>query len=965
MLFCQTGFIHPQIYRNVLRLSLSIFGIFLLGIYASAQNAISIKANLDVENKSFDIFQTIRYQNASNDTLKTVYLNDWNNAYSTKKTPLAKRFTEEFNDKFHFAKSEQRGFTTITDIRDAENNALNYQNAKNHPDVIKIELQRPLLPGAYYNLSISYISVIPDDTFTGFGISDKNEFHLKYWYLTPAVYDGKWEIYSNKNLDDLYVPPADINIELSLPLEYQVVTELNINNVKQTTSQQTYELKGEQRVNTTLILSKQSDFKYVQTDDFTISSNLPTKKVSPEQKALITDKITRYITQNLGEYPHEKLLITRKDYKKDPLYGINQLPDFLRPFPDTFQYELQLLKTAINNYLENTLLINPRKDYWLREGIQIYYLMKYVEQYYPDTKLAGSLADIWGLRAFHAADLMYNDQFGMFYMQMARTNRDQALSTSKDSLIKFNANIANKYKAGVGLRYLDDFVNSGIVERTISEFIKNQKLTITNSKAFETSLKNKTPKNVDWFFEDYVDSRSIIDFKIKDIKKTKDSVTVTIKNKRNNNMPVSLFSMKNDSILSKTWIEDISNVKKVTLARDSIDKLALNYDNTIPEFNMRDNYKSTRGFFFNNKPFQFRLFQDVEDPYYNQIFLMPEFAFNNIYDGITVGAKFYNKTLLRKRLNYRISPQYSFGSNSLTGGVSASYTHNIENRDLFYINYGFSARYSSFAEDSFVTRVTPSLSFVFRRNEDFRSDERRALNFRYLSIQRDLSDRPELAEQLLEFDEPDYSVFNVRYVKSNPNLVNFSKWFYDLQFAQNFGKFAFNYEYRKLTERNRQYNFRLFAGTFLYNNTDPNSDFFSFALDRPTDYLFDFNYLGRSEASGVFSQQIIIAEGGFKSMLETPFANQWILTTNFSTTLWKYIEAYGDLGFVKNKGMSPNFVYDSGIKVDLVTDFFELYFPIYSKLGWEIAQERYDQKIRIKFTVDPQVLLGLFRRKWY
>lgn len=44
--------------------------------------------------------------------------------------------------------------------------------------------------------------------------------------------------------------------------------------------------------------------------------------------------------------------------------------------------------------------------------------------------------------------------------------------------------------------------------------------------------------------------------------------------------------------------------------------------------------------------------------------------------------------------------------------------------------------------------------------------------------------------------------------------------------------------------------------------------FFSFALDRPTDYLFDFNYLGRSEDTGLVSQQIIIAEGGFKSQLD-------------------------------------------------------------------------------------------------
>ena len=91
---------------------------------------------------------------------------------------------------------------------------------------------------------------------------------------------------------------------------------------------------------------------------------------------------------------------------------------------------------------------------------------------------------------------------------------------------------------------------------------------------------------------------------------------------------------------------------------------------------------------------------------------------------------------------------------------------------------------------------------------------------------------------------------------------------------------TFNYEFRKLSENNRQFNLRCFAGVFLYNNTPQNDDYFSFALDRPTDYLFDYGYLGRSEASGLFSQQIIIAEGGFKSFLEPRYANQWMTTAN-------------------------------------------------------------------------------------
>ncbi|NRA92315.1 MAG: hypothetical protein HRU26_06450, partial [Psychroserpens sp.] len=65
-----------------------------LSLVVFGQNAIDLKAEFDVENKTVQVKQTIKYFNSSEDTLNEIYLNDWNNAYSTKNTPLAKRFEE-------------------------------------------------------------------------------------------------------------------------------------------------------------------------------------------------------------------------------------------------------------------------------------------------------------------------------------------------------------------------------------------------------------------------------------------------------------------------------------------------------------------------------------------------------------------------------------------------------------------------------------------------------------------------------------------------------------------------------------------------------------------------------------------------------------------------------------------------------------------------------------------------------
>jgi hypothetical protein len=935
--------------------------IFILSICAAAfgQNKIDVKASFDIENKTIKISQVIEYFNTSEDVLNTIYLNDWNNSYSTKKTPLAIRIADEYINDFHLAKNEDRGYSVITSMKQGDLDLV-YTQLEDQIDVLKVELNTPLKPNESYKIKLNYLVKIPNAKFTKYGFTNKGKINLRYWYITPAVYDGKWQYFSNKNLDDLFIPKADVSLEIEHPNGYTLTSELDVDKTQQSANKQIINFSGKNRVNTKLFISKNSDFKTIQDEGFSMVSNINDEGIEVIDKVLITEKITDFIFENFGKYPHKKLLLSQIDYDKDPVYGLNILPSFIKTYPNYFKYELKLLKTALHNHLENTLLINPRTDQWLLDGIQIYYLMKYVDEHYPNMKFLGNLADFWGVRSFHAADMKFNDKYVLAFMIMARTNRDQPLTMAKDSLLKFNKRIANKYKAGVGLKYLDDFVNKDVVETSIESFVKQNQLQHTTTKAFESFIKSKTNKNIDWFFEDYLDTRKRIDFKIRKVKKTKDSITLTIKNKSNHKMPISLYSLNNDSIVGKTWVENIEDSKTITIPRLDANKLALNYNNAIPEFNLRDNWKSLKGFFFNNKPLQFRLFQDIEDPYYNQVFFMPTFEFNNIYDGFTLGMKAYNKTVLRKLFNYKIEPRYAFRSKTLTGSASIFKTHYIQNKNLYAINYGVSGGYNSFAEDLFVRRITPSVQFLFRENKDFRSNRRQLISLRHVIINRD-----EDINSILTTTEPNYSVFNLRYINSNDNLINFSKWSTDLQFAEKFSKLSFNFEFRRLFESNRQINIRAFAGLFLRNDTDADSNFFSFALDRPTDYLFDYNYLGRSEESGIFSQQFIEAEGGFKSQLEPRFANQWITTLNVSTTLWRYILAYGDVGFVKNKFDNSHFVYDSGIRINLVTDYFEVYFPMYSNLGWEVGQPNYDQRIRFKFTADPQALLGLFRRRWF
>ncbi len=931
--------------------------IFLILIFSwlssQAQNDISISATLIPESKSLSVEEEVVYKNTSTEILNEIYFFDWANSFSSKTTPLGKRFSENYESSFHFEKDKDRGKTDIISVANKDLNSLKWERG-NEVDILKVILDKPLSPNESYTIKFTFNVKIPDDKFTRFGVTEDNDFKLQYWYLSPAVYSEKWEVYSNKNVEDLYLAPSNFNVQFNLPKEYFVNSDLDLVSDEIQATNRIVKLAGEKRMHSDFFLQQIQDFEAIETDQFTIVTNIHDKKVNDPMRALLIDRVVHFLSERLGPYPFKKMMVTNEDYKKNPVYGLNLLPDFISPFPDGFEYDLALLKAISQNYIENTLPLQPRDDYWLQGSLQIYMMMKYVDANYPKMKIIGSLSDWWIIRWAHAADLEFNDQYPILYLNMARNNIQQSLTSPRDSLLKYNTNIGSSYYGGSGLNYLGDYLGDGVLDKSIKQFYSENALKLTKSSELETVLEQNTTLPVNWFFEDYISERTTIDFKISKVKKRGDSLDVTVRNLRKTVLPVSIYGKNKNKTLFKKWVLPIDSIAIVTVPSKDVRKLVLNNEGKIAEYNRRNNTKAIQGLL--NRPLQFRLFQDVEDPDYNQLFFMPIFEYN-LYDGISVGTKLYNKTVLPKPISYKLEPQYGLRSHTLIGSGGISYTQTMDKGNLYAMRYGVSGNYYSYDENLFYTKLTPYMTFAFR-NKDIRDNEQQFINLRNVYVQRD--ENPADTRQ-----EPSYNVFDAQYVYSNPNLINYFRGVVDYQISQKFSKISTTFEYRKLFLNNRQLNLRAYAGAFIYNDTRQNEDYFSFALDRPSDYLFEYGYYGRSEDTGLFSQQLIVAEGGFKSQLQPAFANSWIATLNASTNIWRWIFGYADVGLVHNKGRGTNAVYDTGIKLTLVADYFELYFPMYSNLGWEPGLPNYDQKIRFIVTLSPSTLLRLFTRRWY
>ena len=935
---------------SIYNLYLIIF--LLVSFFAVAQHHSKLVVVYSNDDKTLTVNQELNYYNQSQDTLKSIVLNDWNNAYSDKNTPLGKRFSDEFVRSFHVASTKERGTTTINSISDISNINFSWNRPDNHPDLVEIQLNNPLLPNQKILINLSYVIKIPNNKFTRYGYNLLDEVAIKNWFLTPSRYEnGSFIKYSNLNLDDAVNALTDINLSINIPSEFSVNSDL----VFLTTTDNTFNYSGKNFLNSSLYIAKKNTFSSFKNATLDVATNLQENKISDIQKAIVIDKIVNYVSQNLGAYSHSKIVISQTDYEQNPFYGLNQLPSFIRPFQDDFVFELKFLKTYLNNYLKNSLQLDSRKDNWIIDAIQVYYLMKYMDEFYPNAKMMGSIAKLKLVKSYNLVTLDFNEQYSYYYMLMARKNLDQPIGDSKSTLIKFNEKIASKYKAGLSFNYLANYIGLENLEKSIFNFISFATKNETNASKFESILKSNSNKNLDWFFNSIVNSRAIIDYKFNAFYKTKDSVSFSLKNKTNVAVPISIYGLKNKKVVFKQWIDSVKTDSIYKFNRENADKIVINYENEVPEFNRRNNWKSLKSFKISNKPIKFNFLKDLEDPNYNQVLYVPTLGYN-LYDGFIPGMSFHNKTLLDKPFIFDVIPSYSLKSNTFSGSFSFFVNQYNRNCNLFNSRFGFSGSTFRYAQDANYQKVNPYAIFKFREN-DYRDNHKRTLILRQVYVNREKS------EIVKNTFEGNYSVFNARYSNYTTEITRTFGYGTDLQLSSNFGKIAGDFNFRRLFNDNRQVNLRLYAGYFLYNNS--NSDYFNFALDRPTDYLFDYNYLGRSESTGIFSQQYIIAEGGFKSKLKNASANQFIATANGSFNIWNWVEIYGDLGVIKSKNTKEFFAYDSGIRLNLVTDYFELYFPVYSNNGWEIAQPNYTERIRFIVAFSPNTLISLFTRKWF
>ena len=936
------------------RFSFKIF-IFFVNIFiikfSFSQESIdySISASLLTETDQMIIKQKISFLNQS-DLLENIYLNDWANSYSSTKSPLADRLVEEYTRSFYLSAKSKRGNTLISNIY-VNGSKAKWNRKRNNLDIIEISIDKPIKKGIV-NIDLSYVVKLPSSKFTGYGKIKRNQYFIENFFITLSKFvKNKQILNSNLDLEEVPINESKFSVNLKIDKSLNVFSSLNLKDFENENGEVTYAFESN-KIKQVIFLIGDLNIKELDFEEKLININIESKDFKLETQKNSIKNIFQFIESIDAIDQPTKILITDEKYSKRPFYGLSIMPTFLNSFSRSFEFEIKMLSVYLQFLIKENFNLDSRKDYWFESGLYYYLMLKYLKNKYPDKLILDEILKQpilrFFLKGYQISKLKSHDLFLHFHEFMVRRNLHQEITLPKNELTRYNEQIGIPSQNGLLFNYLINSFNLDMNEFLF--IVKKENLSgIELREKFEKFFKISELEN----FNHYLNKRNSIDLFFEKISFERDSIELVIKEKNNIQMPFKVGLFKKNSKIDIIDFDSNDIGKKIVIQNKDYQYLEINPDRDLPEFNRNNNVKriGSGGF----KKIKFSFVKDIEDPFSNQIFYNPRLNFN-AYDGILFGTRLNNKTIKSRPFIFVAEPFYSTRERTLVGSFSGLFSKYNENSNYYLKTFSFSSATYHYDQSLRYRSLGTSFS-IFKRNKNLRDNRKQALVFSLQYVNREKNTLQDLS--------PDYNVGSINYIYSNKGALNYFTLSGKSEFSSKFGKIYLTTDYRHLLKSGRQVSLRLFAGKFFWKNT--NSAYFDFALDRPTDYLFQYQYLGRSEQTGIYSQQFIFAEGGFKSKFNDPYSNDILVTINAGFGIWKWLEGYFDFGLIKNKNENSRFLYDSGLRINILPDYLELFFPLYNSNGFQLTDDLspYSEKIRFLLTLQPKTLTKLFTRKWF
>lgn len=956
----------------------------------------NIEVRLDDELHQLHASEAIEYVNNSPSTLHFIWFHLWPNAYKDGKTALSKQMRQDNDLTLFFSKHRDRGWIDSLHFH-VDGKPVRMELDEKNPDVCRIFLDEPLGPGETAIISTPFRVQIPKGIFSRLGHLDQ-AYQITQWYPKPAVFDQDgWHQMPYLGQGEFYSEFGTFDVHITLPENYVVgatgdlvngENELAWLNQKVLKTEAIKEFDYEDMSfpasssNTKTLhyhQEKVHDFGWFADKRYHVLKGeveLPVTGRKVTTWAMFTNNeadlwknsieylndATYYYSLWVGEYPNNH--VTAVDGVLSEGGGM-EYPNvtIIGEAGDAVSLDEVIMHEVGHNWFYGILGSNERDHPWLDEGLNSFIEYRYMRRKYPDLMLrdlyGGRKLIDFGMKWVGLWNLEHRQLNGHAYNLAARSNTDQPIELKSVGYNSINYGTIAYAKTAFAFNYLLEYLGDDKTNLLMLEYFERWKFKHPQPEDFEAVAIEVVGDSLSWFFNDVIRSADKMDYSISRIKKEEGKLRIKVRNngKIAGPFPISMLFGK-DTIDTK-WFQGIEKSDWLEIDCSDCDRLVLDAHEVIPDINRKNNTMRVNGVFRNVEKVQPRFVAYYENPYRSQFALAPTVGWNT-YDGFLLGFAVYNNIAPVNKFSYMLMPMWAFNSKTITGSGRLAYTFHQNQR---YPNVTLAVSGHRFNVGRIHSRYNPSdafspqlprnilrpeikLDFLPQKRRSNRNQSIRLRNTMYITeAGKVVRNIPQLTYTYKQSFAPHVGEFNA-----------------DLQWLNSEAKLSLEAIYRFKFRKGYGIRARLFFGKFITRSTTRSFNFRMSSFREADDYLYDGTYLGRKPTNGFLDQQMMEADGGFRSDFKIGQSSDWILALNLSSTIYRKIpiELFASVGTYANAGSeilgTQLFLAEFGVSVVLVRDVLEVHFPfLYSKDIREdikLNTSNYGQQIRFTFNLN-------------
>ncbi|REK06442.1 MAG: M1 family peptidase [Bacteroidetes bacterium] len=876
-----------------------------------------------------------RYTNNSPDTLHVIYVHLWPNAYRSSKTELAKQLYADGDPVMLRMKQDDTGYMDSLDFR-SNGESLNWKLLTDTPDICLIRLKKALLPGSFVEISTTMKVKIPNSEISRLGHIGQS-YMITQWYPKPAVYDKNgWNYFSYLHRGEFYGEFGDYDVSITIPSNYVVAsTGILTDNKKE------FEWLEEKALNTARMINFTNDMSFPESSKEMKTLRFKQDKI--HDFAWFADKRYHVLKGEVYLRGRDKAISTwsfftnaeAEYWKKAPQHladALNFFSDRIGVYPydqisaadvtvargsgmeypmvtaigttgDAFEFEKTIVHEVAHSWFYGILGSNEREHPWIDEGFTNFFETRYIYNRHKQDSSKQEEAFLklgrWG-KYFGLDSINHRNAQYLSYLMGARRNLDQAPGLHSTRLSKTNYGRVVYRKSTLCIDYLLAHLGDSLFDACIRNFYEEWKFRHPYPEHIRHSFEKTSNKDLSWFFDDCINSNKKSDYSLTSAEKISgtDNYKLRIKNKGDYNPPLIVQGIKESQIKTRFSTEGFEGEKEIEISCNGCEAFRIDAEERMPENLRSNNLIRTDGVFRKTEKLKISVLPAFERADRTQVFITPVAGWNR-YNGLMAGAAIYNTFIPEKKLEYVFAPLYAAETRDLTGGGEIRFNLTTKSGAFSYItlksgfcryaysHYSYSNPLIDFSTNYHLKYSRLENKVTLRIKDEFPAQRReKIINVRHILVDKDLP----LNVLTLERQSKVYNFFQMEYLRRNRNPLEASELKWQLTGNQDFYKAAFESNHFFHFNSTKK-GFRLrFNASYLDRSVtnDPGLDarLRSSGYSGVDDYLYDGVFFGRSESSGIWSQQFMLAEGGLK--FPTFFyrkAEEWMLGISGSTSL--------------------------------------------------------------------------------